>query len=278
MWANRDWVGRYLPAETPVGRELAAYARICNAVEGNTTFYATPDPETVAKWRESVPEGFRFMFKLPRVVTHERRLRDCTAEVTSFVARMEPLVDRLGPFCVQLPASFGPESMGVLEQFMGALPSAFAWAVEVRHADFHFGGGAERPLNDLLHSVGANRVMLDSRALFSGPRVTSEEIETFGRKPRLPVRAVATGTQPVVRFIGRTDEEANAGFWEPWVMRVVRWIEAGLEPLVFLHTPDNAVAPALARRFHADVAAALPDLDPLPDPPEVTAPQQMFEP
>ena len=43
MWANRDWIGRSLPADTPAGRELDAYARVVNAVEGNTTFYATPD-------------------------------------------------------------------------------------------------------------------------------------------------------------------------------------------------------------------------------------------
>ena len=48
MWANRDWVGRSLPADTPAGRELDAYARVVNAVEGNTTFYATPDTATIA--------------------------------------------------------------------------------------------------------------------------------------------------------------------------------------------------------------------------------------
>ncbi|MGB0615903.1 MAG: DUF72 domain-containing protein, partial [Acidimicrobiales bacterium] len=47
MWANRDWVGRSLPVDTPAGRELDAYARVVNAVEGNTTFYAKPDAATI---------------------------------------------------------------------------------------------------------------------------------------------------------------------------------------------------------------------------------------
>ena len=58
MWANRDWVGRSLPADTPAGRELDAYARVVNAVEGNTTFYATPDAATIDRWRAATPPAF----------------------------------------------------------------------------------------------------------------------------------------------------------------------------------------------------------------------------
>ena len=35
---------------------------------------------------------------------------------------------------------------------------------------------------------------------------------------------------------------------------------------MFIHTPDNADAPALARRFHDEVRARVPGLDPLPEP------------
>ena len=48
MWANREWVGSHLPADTAPGDELAAYAGVCNAVEGNTTFYGLPSPDTSA--------------------------------------------------------------------------------------------------------------------------------------------------------------------------------------------------------------------------------------
>jgi len=133
MWANRDWVGRHLPADTPAGGELAAYARVCNAVEGNTTFYALPAPATVERWRAATPEGFRFLLKLPRTVTHERRLRDVAADLTAFADLFLPLADRLGPCSVQLPASFGPDDLGVLTAFLDSLPTALDWAVEVRH-------------------------------------------------------------------------------------------------------------------------------------------------
>lgn len=270
MWANRDWVGRTLPSDTPTGRELEAYARICNAVEGNTTFYATPDGATVERWREQTTTDFRFVFKLPREITHDRRLRETDDLLRSFVDRLEPLHDRMGPLMIQLPASFGPTDLGVLTDFLDRAPANVAWSVEVRHLAFHAGGDAERPLNDLLHERGVDRVVFDSRPVFDGPRETPEELDAWEKKPRLPVRAVATGAQPIVRFIGQTAEEANPPYWAKWVDTVVRWIEQGRRPIVFLHTPDNVVSPQLCRRFHAEVVARTGE-SPLPPAPPVTS-------
>jgi uncharacterized protein YecE (DUF72 family) len=277
MWANRDWVGTVFPTDTPVGGELAAYARVCNAVEGNTTFYALPAPSTVEKWRKVTPAGFRFMLKLPRTITHDRRLRDVQAELSEFTSRFAPLRDRLGPCSVQLPSSFGPEDLGVLVGFLESVPSDLDWAVEVRHAAFHAGGDHERVLNDELHRLGVDRVIFDSRPVFAGPRRTPEEIEAWENKPRLAVRAVATAGQPVVRFIGQTDPAANPGFWGPWVRRVTRWIEDGRRPLVFLHTPDNIASPRLCQQFYDEVAEPA-RLTPRPPAPEVAAPVALFDP
>ena len=77
---------------------------------------------------------------------------------------------------------------------------------------------------------------------------------------------MATAGQPVVRFIGQTDLDANDPYLEPWVEHVARWLDAGLEPIVFLHTPDNVDAPVLARRFHHAVRRVRPELDALPEP------------
>lgn len=266
MWANRDWVGRSLPADTPAGRELDAYARVVNAVEGNTTFYATPDAATIDRWRAATPPGFRFIFKLPREITHDRRLRNSTSELRAFLDRIEPLGDRLGPLMIQLPASFAPGDLPVLAAFLDTVPASFAWSVEVRHLAFHAGGDAERPLNDLLHQRAVDRVVLDSRPVFDGPCETPEEIDAWEKKPRVPVRAVATGEQPIVRFIGQTDADANPPYWSKWVDTVVRWLDQGRRPIVFLHTPDNLVSLELCRRFHAEVVdrSDEPNLPPAP--------------
>ena len=57
MWAHRPWVGRWLPGDTASGRELEPYSRYVNAVEGNTTFYASPTPATVVRWLEQADAG-----------------------------------------------------------------------------------------------------------------------------------------------------------------------------------------------------------------------------
>ena len=53
---------------------------------------------------------------------------------------------------------------------------------------------------------------------------------------------------------------------------VVAWLAEGRSPTIFLHTPDNVEALNLARRFHAEVRAIVPGVEPLPEPAEVEPP------
>ncbi len=272
MWANRTWTGRYFPSDTPAGRELVPYSSWCTAVEGNTTFYGLPSPSTVTRWSADAPDGFRFLFKLPQVITHHRRLRDSDEELHRFLDRLEPLGHRARPFSIQLPATFGPADLPVLSAFLRRLPTEHRWGVEVRHPEFCTGGDEERRLNDLLAGHHVERIIIDTRAVFAGPCLTPAEREAFERKPRLMVRPVAIGEHPVVRFIGQTAAEANPVWWSKWVAKVAQWLGEGRSPMVFIHTPDNQLAPALARRFHAEVGTVVVDLTPLPEP--ITAASQ----
>ena len=207
------------------------------------------------------------MFKFPKTVTHDRKLRNCADQVTGFFDVLEPCLPKMHPVAIQLPASFGPNSLDVLESFLTNAPRVVRYGVEVRHPDFFDGGENERKLNDMLATRGAERIILDSRAVFAGPRVTPAEHEAFENKPRLPVRAVAIGDTPVVRFIGQTESEANPEFWAPWVRTVARWLEDSRSPIVFIHTPDNAAAIDLARSFYGEVREVVPSLAPqLPAP------------
>ena len=144
-WLRGATTGRTVyPVSTRSGSELGLYARLCNAVEGNTTFYAEPSAETVARWRDQTPESFRFAFKLPREVTHDRRLQDVALPVRSFLDRIEPLGDRIGPVQAQLPPAFGPEGVEVLLAFVRRLPLDWPWAIELRHPGWFDDGDAHR--------------------------------------------------------------------------------------------------------------------------------------
>jgi uncharacterized protein YecE (DUF72 family) len=275
MWAHQPWQGRFLPEGLGRGEQLSAYATWCNAVEGNTTFYGEPSADTVRAWAEETPGDFRFVFKLPRTITHERRLRRAEREVGSFVERLAPLGPRAETLSVQLPGTFGPGDLSVLAAFLGSRPAGHRWGVEVRHPRFFDGSAADRALDRLLADHGAERITFDTTALFEGAPPGSEaEREAWGNKPRLPRRTGAVGDRPVIRYLGRDDVEATEAGWQPWLGVVARWLDEGRTPTFFVHTPDNVEALGLARRFHDQVRARCPHLAALPEP--VQGPPTLF--
>ena len=264
LWAHRVWLGSFLPVGTRQGEELAAYSRRLNAVEGNTTFYASPPPSTVARWLAATPTGFEFTFKLPREITHERRLRPVEAPVRRFLDLLEPLRERVGAIAVQLPASFGPTDLGALAAFVATLPASWRWCVEVRHPGL-FSGSAADALDRVLGRADVERVTFDTTVLFTDPPTSAAERSAWERKPRVPARSRALTDRPVVRYIGRDDPARTEQGWQRWVPVVSRWLAEGREPTFFVHTPDDRASPLLAQRFHAQVADVTPGLARLPE-------------
>ena len=119
MWANREWVGTLPPGRHTGGRGAR---RLLAGVQRRRRQYDLlrdpRDPTAVQRWVDlTLRTGFRFAFKLPRTITHDRRLRDVGPGAGElFIETAGPaLADRLGPVCIQLPASFGPDSLPVLE-------------------------------------------------------------------------------------------------------------------------------------------------------------------
>ncbi|AQZ64626.1 hypothetical protein BKM31_27015 [[Actinomadura] parvosata subsp. kistnae] len=266
MWAHARWQGRFLPAHLSPGDRLRAYASWCDAVEGNTTFYATPSRATVESWAAQTSEDFRFVIKLPKPVTHEHRLVGAQAELAAFLDAMEPLGPRVHAFWIQLPGSFSPADVGTLAAFLRGLPQGHRYAVEVRHRAFFEDERAERLLERVLEPAGVEWVPFDTTVMFAGPPTSDAERDAWTKKPRVPRRTRALTARPIVRYLGRDAEERTVEGWRPWVEQVTRWLREGREPTVFVHTPDNADALRLARRFHDEVRAGVPELDPLPDP------------
>src|SRR5690606_33706977 len=118
----------------------------------------------------------------------------------------------------------------------------------------------------VLRGARAEWVPFDTTVLFADRPVTDAEREAWTRKPRLPRRMRALTDRPFVRYIGRDDPELTAAGWRPWVEVFRAWLREGRSPTMFSHTPGNADAPPLARRFHDEVRAGLPGLEPLPEP------------
>lgn len=266
MWTHPSWQGRLLPHPLPPGERLRSYATWCNAVEGNTTFYATPARSTVETWAEQVSPDFRFVVKLPKPITHERRLTGIDDPLRAFLEAIEPLGPRAHALWVQLPGSFAPTDLGTLAGFLRRLPSAYSYAVEVRHRAFFDDPRSAQLLERILTTAGAEWVPFDTTVFFQSPPTSDAERDAWTKKPRVPRRSSALTDRPIVRYLGRDATDRTVEGWQPWLDTVTDWLREGRSPTVFIHTPDNADALTLARRFHADVRTRLPELAPLPDP------------
>jgi uncharacterized protein YecE (DUF72 family) len=87
----------------PGPSHLARYATRFSAVEINSSFYRPHRQATYERWAMSVPPAFRFAVKLPRRISHEKKLLDCGAELETFAAEISGLGEKLGVVLVQLP-------------------------------------------------------------------------------------------------------------------------------------------------------------------------------
>ena len=272
MWSLRAWQGRFVAHPLRADERLRAYATVCNAVEGNTTFYATPTVETVSSWASQTPDDFRFVLKLPKPVTHVHRLAGMPEELGRFLSVIEPLGPRVHALWIQLPGSFGPGDLPTLAAFLRRLPPTFRYAVEVRHREFF---EAPAALEAVLAAHDAEWIPFDTTEMFASRPTSDAERDAWTKKPRMPLRTRALTGRPIVRYLGRDDVEQTVEGWQRWVEATAQWLREGRTPTVFLHTPDNAEAPGLARRFHDEVRALVPGLEALPEP-EPVEPATLF--
>ena len=222
------------------GERLRAYAAWCNAVEGNTTFYATPARSTVESWARQTDPDFRFVVKLPKSITHERRLTGVDAELRAFLrrdraaraARPCPLDPVAG---VVRPRPTSRRSAG----FLRRLPTSHRYAVEVRHRAFFDDARSARLLERVLAGVGAEWVPFDTTALFQQP---ADQRRRTGRVDEEAAHAAPDGRahRPPDRALPRPGRHrATVEGWQPWLDTVTGWLREGRSPTVFVHTPTT---------------------------------------
>jgi uncharacterized protein YecE (DUF72 family) len=94
--------GRF-PAD---GSGLRRYAASLNAAEINTSFYRPHARATYERWASSVPAGFRFAVKMPKLISHERGLTRSREPLERFLEEIGGLGPTLGPLLLQLPPKF----------------------------------------------------------------------------------------------------------------------------------------------------------------------------
>jgi uncharacterized protein YecE (DUF72 family) len=116
-----SWRGGFYPADARPEDFLGLYAAQLPSVELNVTGYRLPSEDSFLRWREAVPESFRFAVKMPG-----RAIRS----LGTFEERASLLGDRLGVVRVVLEQ---PRDDGVLALLLGSLDPALRVALDVRH-------------------------------------------------------------------------------------------------------------------------------------------------
>jgi uncharacterized protein YecE (DUF72 family) len=222
-FSYKEWVGEFYPDKLPAKAMLAHYASRLPTVEINNTFYRMPNAAAIGGWRSQVPDSFAFAIKVPRRISHLKRLRDCGAEMQALLAALADLGPCLGSLLVQLPPHARCDA-AALESFLPTVPAGVRVAFEFRHDSWHV-----PEIFDLLKSRNAALVQ-------------SESDETFELQPwtadwaYLRLRRVTYTTADLERWL----ERLNAA--------------SLVEAQVFFKHEDGATGPKLAAELLAMAA------------------------
>jgi uncharacterized protein YecE (DUF72 family) len=161
-WSDPGFVADWYPPKLPANKRLAWYAEHFNLVEVNSTFYALPVPEVVARWSAQTPPDFVFDIKLHQLLSwhstptkllpadlrkqaHEikgkaQRTAELEAALTErFLAGIEPLyeAEKMGALLLQLSPTFSPRAHELHElDPLLALLAGHSVAVELRHREW----------------------------------------------------------------------------------------------------------------------------------------------
>jgi uncharacterized protein YecE (DUF72 family) len=213
-WGVKAWEGRIYPKAARSAEYLAFYARHFTAVELNATFYQIPSENTINRWREMVPDRFRFCPKVPQRVSHSAGLDPEGGMRQRFFDAVGGLGDRLGPCFLMLPARFAPERVSELERFLDALPEDIRLSVEFRHPGFFQPATMEKTFS-MLRNRNVGTVITD----------------TAGRRDA--VHMGLTTPSAFIRFVGNAPHPSDQKRIEVWSRRIRRWADSGLQELYF---------------------------------------------
>ncbi|MCY0968494.1 DUF72 domain-containing protein [Chryseobacterium wangxinyae] len=130
---NNDWKGSLYPEDAKSKDFLTLYSQQFNSVEINSTFYRKPTAKTLQKWFGETPDDFKFFIKIPKSISHEKRLENCKDEIKIFCNYIKiHLEEKLAGFLYQFPPSF-KNSDENLKRIFENIDLQFFNVIEFRH-------------------------------------------------------------------------------------------------------------------------------------------------
>jgi len=247
-WNFDDWRGSFYPEKLAKKNQLSHYATKFNSVEVNTSFYALPAPSKLIGWTETVPSGFTFSLKMPRAISHNKRLKECRPETLAYLDAVRSLGTMAAPSLLQLPASLTRQNSGrVLAGYLDWLAQeldGIQLAVEVRSPD-------------LMTYAFATFLAERSMALVLVDRSGSADL--FDEWLTL-IEADKAPTFAFIRWIGDTDNgpqeyrqitQPRDNALDKWADRIVALIQRNVSIYGYMHNPYEGHSPDSLRRLQA---------------------------
>lgn len=102
-WNYNDWRGIFYPKDLPKNKWLLFYEKSFQVVEINSTFYRFFNDNVFIKWRLLAHNNFKYIVKVPQVITHKKYLLHCTRMIKKFCRLTNLLEDKLALILLQLP-------------------------------------------------------------------------------------------------------------------------------------------------------------------------------
>jgi uncharacterized protein YecE (DUF72 family) len=224
-FSYKSWKGPFYPVDLPDAEMLAYYARRLPAVEINNTFYRLPKAKVLEDWAGQTPDGFRFVLKASRRITHMQRLKDVGELLGYLFETAGTLGPKLGPFLFQLPPHL-KKDLDRLRTFLDLVPPDRRIALEFRNASWFE--------DDVFEALRAHDTALCV--------AETEPDDKEGGNETAPL--IATASWGYLRL--RRDDYADADL-ASWAERIrgQGWSEA----YVFFKHEDQGAAPRLALRL-----------------------------
>ena len=132
-WSYSAWTGHFYPKALESKNYLYYYGKVFDYVEIDSSFYRMPNDFMTSRWTKATPDNFKFTAKVPKSVTHDKRLgQGSDDDLHYFHKAMAPLTNKLGCLLLQLPPSMNKnEGLKKLQNL--PFDNRFRYAVEARH-------------------------------------------------------------------------------------------------------------------------------------------------
>jgi len=155
-WTYDHWKGRFYPPGLAKKSWFDYYASQFSAVEVNATFYRTFKDQTYHNWRQRAPQGFGYVLKAPKLITHRKYLIDVEDDIKTFFHSCSLLQEKFEMILLQVAPNM-PCDLMRLEKALHAFPDPGKVAVEFRRPEW-----LSPAMLQLLRSVGATLCNVDS--------------------------------------------------------------------------------------------------------------------